>query len=243
MDPQTNQCKYSGTLLTLVKGLVLVARCAPQHEALCRGGTVPCASPLPPPPPPPPPEHEHEVALRGRGVESFGGVCCCAGHRFCVADRRDEHCCCVVVVVSPARTSRTPSGGGRGEGHGRHRGRERGFRGCMIQHGIPLPDRIRLCLYVRGKGGSGGVHIQHSPGTPTTGLRERGNDTSKSTGRSGRQNAATRRNMRREERVTVQGPVKEQQPDGMSHRGFGGGSGGVPQRGRLFKLDFPSAKF
>ena len=28
--------------------------------------------------------------------------------------------------------------------------------------------------------------------------------------------------MRREERVTVQGPVKEQQPDGMSHRGRGG---------------------
>ena len=25
--------------------------------------------------------------------------------------------------------------------------------------------------------------------------------------------------MQREERVTVQGPVKEQQPDGMSHRG------------------------
>ena len=25
--------------------------------------------------------------------------------------------------------------------------------------------------------------------------------------------------MRREEQVTVQGPVKEQQPDGMSHRG------------------------
>ena len=38
-------------------------------------------------------------------------------------------------------------------------------------------------------------------------------------GGGGRQNAATRRNMRREERVTVQGPVKEQQPDGMSHRG------------------------
>ena len=35
------------------------------------------------------------------------------------------------------------------------------------------------------------------------GLRERGNDTSRSTGRSGRQNAA----MQREERVTVQGPV------------------------------------
>ena len=61
-----------------------------------------------------------------------------------------------------------------------------------------------------------------SPGTPTTGLRKRGNDTSRSTGRSGRQNAATRRNMRREERVTVQGPVKKQ-PDGLSHRGAGGG--------------------
>ena len=30
--------------------------------------------------------------------------------------------------------------------------------------------------------------------------------------------------MRREERVTVQGPVKEQQPDGMSHGGGGGRS-------------------
>ena len=58
-----------------------------------------------------------------------------------------------------------------------------------------------------------------APGTPITGLRERGNDTSRSTGRSGRQNAATRRNMRREERVTVQGPVKEQQPNGMSNGG------------------------
>ena len=45
-------------------------------------------------------------------------------------------------------------------------------------------------------------HIQHSPSTPTTGLRGRGNDTSRSTGGSGRQKAATRRNMRREERVT-----------------------------------------
>ena len=41
-------------------------------------------------------------------------------------------------------------------------------------------------------------NIQHSPNTPTAGLRERGNNTSKSTGRTGRQNAATRRNMRRE---------------------------------------------
>ena len=35
--------------------------------------------------------------------------------------------------------------------------------------------------------------------------------------------------MRREERVTVQGPVKEQQPDGMSHRGLepGGSDDGM----------------
>ena len=31
--------------------------------------------------------------------------------------------------------------------------------------------------------------------------------------------AATRRNMRREERVTVQGPEKKQRPDGMAHGG------------------------
>ena len=43
-----------------------------------------------------------------------------------------------------------------------------------------------------------------------------------------RPNAATRRNMRREDRVTVQGPVKKQQPDGMSHRG--GASPRVPPR-------------
>ena len=66
---------------------------------------------------------------------------------------------------------------------------------------------------------------QHSPNTPTTGLRECGNDTSRSTGRSSRQNAATRRNMRRGERVTVQGPVKEPRPDGMSRTGRGGGGG------------------
>ena len=71
----------------------------------------------------------------------------------------------------------------------------------------------------RGRANGTSSHIQHSPSTPTTGLRERGNDTSKSTGRGGRQKAATRRNMRRVERVTVQGPVKKQQPDGMSHRG------------------------
>ena len=100
-------------------------------------------------------------------------------------------------------------------------------------HLWPLQCRTRPLVGAEGGGGGWGeapkmvCHIQHSPNTPTTGLRERRNDTSKSTGRSGRQNAATRRNMRREERVTVQGPVKEQQPDGMSHRGLGRG----PQNG------------
>ena len=60
---------------------------------------------------------------------------------------------------------------------------------------------------------------QHSPGAPTTRLRKRGNDSSKDTGRSGRQKAATRRSTRREDRVTVHGPVKNPQPNGMSHRG------------------------
>ena len=61
-----------------------------------------------------------------------------------------------------------------------------------------------------------------NPSVPATGLRQRGKDTSRSKGRSGRQNAATRRSTRRAERVTVQGPVKKQQPDGMSHGGGGG---------------------
>ena len=64
----------------------------------------------------------------------------------------------------------------------------------------------------RGRGGGGGLDTS---------------DTSGTTGRSGRQKAATRRNMRREERVTVRGPVKKQQPDGMSH----GGGGGAVKRG------------
>ena len=61
-------------------------------------------------------------------------------------------------------------------------------------------------------GGGGGYIVD-------TLFRERGNDTSRSTGRSGRQNAATRRNMRREERVTVQGPVKKQQNPTECHTG------------------------
>ena len=61
-----------------------------------------------------------------------------------------------------------------------------------------------------------------TPGALTTGPRSRGNDTARHTGRSGRQNAATRRSTRREERGTVQGPANKPQPDGMSHGGDGG---------------------
>ena len=62
-------------------------------------------------------------------------------------------------------------------------------------------------------------HIPPHPAQPRHTNRERGNNTSRSTGHSSRQKAATRHNMRREERVTVQGPVRKQQPNGMSHRG------------------------
>ena len=73
---------------------------------------------------------------------------------------------------------------------------------------------------------------QHNPDTSNIGLLDRETDTTRNIGRSGRQNAAPQRNMRREERVTVQGPVTKQQPDGMSHRGGGGSvfkNGAVPE--------------
>ena len=61
-----------------------------------------------------------------------------------------------------------------------------------------------------------------APGTPTTRLREHGNDTSESTGRSDP-------TQRRDERVTVQGPVKKRYPDGLCHtRGGGGMAFGAP---------------
>ena len=49
--------------------------------------------------------------------------------------------------------------------------------------------------------------------------RERGNDTIRNTGHSGRQKVLTQ-TQHREERLTVQGPIRILQPDGMSHRGF-----------------------
>ena len=85
---------------------------------------------------------------------------------------------------------------------------------------VRLSCSAALCLVACGFAFN--ICIRRRPGGPTTGLRERGNDTSGSTGCSDRQNAATRRNVRREERVTLQGPVQEQQPDGMSHGGGGG---------------------
>ena len=67
---------------------------------------------------------------------------------------------------------------------------------------------------------SGTRRNRHSPSALTTGLRKHRNNTSRSTGRSSRQTSATRqRSMRRKERVTVQGLIKKQQPDGMSHTG------------------------
>ena len=118
-------------------------------------------------------------------------------------------------------------GGGRGPPGTRASWAAKGSTGRRAARGPLGWGCGRACGVGVGPGGGGGGangtsrHIQHSPNTPTTGLRERRNDTSGSTGRSGRQNAATRRNMRREERVTVQGPVKQQQPDGMSHGGGG----------------------
>ena len=60
-----------------------------------------------------------------------------------------------------------------------------------------------------------------TPSAATTGPRCCGSDTSRNTGNRGRQNAATRRSAQREERPTVQGPVKKPQPNGISHGGGG----------------------
>ena len=88
------------------------------------------------------------------------------------------------------------------------------------------PPKPKAPTRARMRGGGGGGSTGGTRGTPTTGHRERGNDTSRSTGRSDGQNTATRRSTRRDERVTIQGLVKKQQPDGMSHRGGGTGGGG-----------------
>ena len=127
-------------------------------------------------------------------------------------------------------------------------GLQGGGEACRaFREGLRLRVRAPLVGALGGRVlGWGGSQHANSPNTPTTGLREHGNDTSKSTGRSGRQNAATRCNMRREDRVTVQGPVKEQQPDGMSHGGSCllrpcGGFRGTPVAASLKPSPFWSA--
>ena len=97
------------------------------------------------------------------------------------------------------RTTWTIRGGGGAIGPHAH--------GNAVRHVVDDPDAE----------GSGQQRLQNDPcnnhrlSAPTTGLRYRGNDTTRNTGRSSRQNAATRRSTRREERVTVQGPGKKQQ--------------------------------
>ena len=119
------------------------------------------------------------------------------------------------------------AGGGlglRGRGGGGQRVEEQGTWASRTRKRSAAVDGLRTEVCGQQIQSNDPHNIQHSPNTPTTGLRERGNDNSKSTGRSGRQNAATRRNMRRDERVTVQGPVKKQPSDGVSHRGSAGSS-------------------
>ena len=57
------------------------------------------------------------------------------------------------------------------------------------------------------------------PSTPPTGQCKRADDTSRSKGHSGRENATTRCSMKAGRGVIVQGPVKKHQPDQMSHMG------------------------
>ena len=114
----------------------------------------------------------------------------------------------------------------------------------MQLHNIGAASILWACVWIaagrRWRTNGTPCHIQRSLSIPTTGLHGRGNDNSRSTGRSGRQKAATRRNMRREERVTVQGPVKKQQPDGMSHRGGYVRGRGVRRSGKRGFLHVPA---
>ena len=71
--------------------------------------------------------------------------------------------------------------------------RPSGFSGLLIGFVVGIAYAT-LTPAPAGRPGGGGAHHPTSSTAPahqTTGLRERGNDTSKSTGRSGRQNAAT----------------------------------------------------
>ena len=79
---------------------------------------------------------------------------------------------------------------------------------CPPQHHPNVKDNTEVWESITPTRGHTEAWVSISPtqgATPKrgTGLRERENDTNKSTGRSGRQKAATRPNMRREEQVTV----------------------------------------
>ena len=110
------------------------------------------------------------------------------------------------------------------------------YAGCVLEVGVGVCHKgvggVCRCATgcVGGRGGGGGskdcqttpATTGTTPSTPTTGPCYRGHDTTRNSGRSGRQKALTRRSTRREEWVAVQGPVKKLQPDGMWHRGGGG---------------------
>ena len=88
-----------------------------------------------------------------------------------------------------------------------------------------------VCSVAAGGGGKGagkGKGKGHMVDGPDSAWRNRAPGPHRNRARQAmdsRQKAATRGNMQREERVTAQGPVKEQQPDGMSHRGSQRGGG------------------
>ena len=93
--------------------------------------------------------------------------------------------------------------------------------GVQARGSPPTPPNHGLVLNPPNRGHTPSAFMTHSP-SPSVGsdpsLGVRLTDPYR-VGGGGAPKVATRRNMRREERVTVQGPVKEQQPDGMSHRG------------------------
>ena len=97
--------------------------------------------------------------------------------------------------------------------------------GCATRRGgVPGPHAHgNVGEACGGRPACGGVwaakSVRRPPAAQPKCTNYRGNDTTRSTGPSGRQSAATRRSTRTGERVTIQGPVKKPQPDGMSHGG------------------------
>ena len=193
------------------RGALILGRCGVAVDGMRWCGVVqmPC-TPSPPCPPPPPPFGPSTRPGGGGVTWPLNNQKSIGNHRS--RRRRRKNFVGYTRIQGPVVWCPSPPGDG-GDCPGPRKGATTHTGGTVVGGGGG-----------DGQGEGGGAAHQ------TTGLCERGNDTSKSTGRSGRQNAATRHNMRREERVTVQGPVKEQQPDGMSHRGGTGGwtgGGGV----------------